>query len=759
MRRFRSITAGVVTTISIYRQLAVGLSALILALAMAVLQFAGPATAQDSSAVQLFEQATLGDSFWNSYQMTRTIDVFDAQDELITSTTVRSDVARGALIPPLDEALGATVEDLFAEIGRAEADGSLVEATYADYYGYPTSFTISSPGPNQTSRTTTIDSLTWGSVDPAQVAEVETRRAAWDEAGLTDYRFDLDSGCGNCGYEAVPVTIIVEDGVVVRVESLSGEPLDVAGYEDLTIDDRFDFIATKITEPVTHLSVRWDGFIASYYTLELADPLYQPGSSYSSIRNFQAAGFDITPTPTPTPTPTVSVTPTPTVFITPTPTVYITPTPTVYIIPTPTAVPPLIVCDETILLSDDNPTVGQTISITVDVQCSCPDAVDAECIVTNLAFDSLRSDGFATPEIPQNAEPPLDEPVDIIATSAGPTVITVRYGGDRYIDGRYWGRGFEPVSIEVVVGEPEGPQPCGGYIQEAEQARIVGTPQIVRDDARSGGAYVIVPESVGSVYVPTAEHLAQNYFEFCVNVEQTAIFELQLDSITGGRNSDSFYLTVGDSELLTAHINSLHPVFTRNDAGRRVAARWTLEAGEQTIRFYPREDGSGLDKFRLQRVANAEPQPAGCSTAPTQAAADAGRSGDMILLPDGGVVAPVAGDYLGASEILNRKFVVDENSFAEFCFTVPEGEEGDYTLDALVWAPDGASNSFYVGVDDSAIFTWHTQIWEAWGSQPVRMPGTYRPRTYRLDAGDHVARLYVREPGTLLDSIQFIKQS
>ncbi len=71
------------------------------------------------------------------------------------------------------------------------------------------------------------------------LAEAAEARARWDEAGITDYEFDLDVSCF-CTI-AGRFHVVVEDGEPVEVTSESG-PVDITGFDflEFTIDGVFD---------------------------------------------------------------------------------------------------------------------------------------------------------------------------------------------------------------------------------------------------------------------------------------------------------------------------------------------------------------------------------------------------------------------------------------------------------------------------------------------------------------------------------------
>lgn len=257
----------------------------------ALLLSAGGASAQEASPQERFEAVAgeVGD-IRNSYRLTRTIEEYNGGD-VITVATIRSEVLEGRLTSAelvgggrSDE--GTTVEDLFAEIAQAEADGLEYDVAYDRYYGYPTSLTIE--GGDVLRRTTTIESLEWGVVDPYLVFDLENQSRGWSNQGPIDYSFVFATGCGEC-IPQPPLRIAVENDEVVSVETLDGEPADVADRYRVTIDDLIERLGVAINDPSTRVGVEWAEFVPVRATFDLADPGIADGDSSWTISEFRPA--------------------------------------------------------------------------------------------------------------------------------------------------------------------------------------------------------------------------------------------------------------------------------------------------------------------------------------------------------------------------------------------------------------------------------------------------------------------------------------
>lgn len=256
-----------------------------------LLVFSAPAAAQELTPAELFERVAgdVGDSR-NSYRMTRTIETYTGGDT-IAVVTVRSDVLEGRVIgtterPDADpgESYGATVEDLFAAIAQAEADGRTVEAEYDRFLGHPTMINIT--WGNGFYQRTMIEPLEWGVVDPWQVTTFERQRSGWQASAITDYEFVFTTGCGEC-LESVPVRIFVEDSAVVRAESLEGDELPLEDHTQNTIDGLLDRLEISINDPGTRVGVTWADFIPVRAGFDLADPQIADGDGFWTITEYR----------------------------------------------------------------------------------------------------------------------------------------------------------------------------------------------------------------------------------------------------------------------------------------------------------------------------------------------------------------------------------------------------------------------------------------------------------------------------------------
>ncbi|MEM7033850.1 MAG: putative Ig domain-containing protein, partial [Chloroflexota bacterium] len=134
-----------------------------------------------------------------------------------------------------------------------------------------------------------------------------------------------------------------------------------------------------------------------------------------------------------------------------------------------------------------------------------------------------------------------------------------------------------------------------------------------------------------------------------------------------------------------------------------------------------------------------------------QEAEDATLSGAFTVISDavannGQYIEVPSGNGVGAVGGPNR---------AEFCFDVPA--DGTYKLLGSVWAPNGGSNSFFVTVDGQPVDGYKWTIPINTGFTDVALNNSSVDIELSLTAGEHTVIVYLREPGTRLDTLSLVE--
>jgi len=158
------------------------------------------------------------------------------------------------------------------------------------------------------------------------------------------------------------------------------------------------------------------------------------------------------------------------------------------------------------------------------------------------------------------------------------------------------------VVLVVVPGavRDASAQACGGLAQEAEDGAISGSSfEVAADNSASGGEFVwAVPGTYGRPY-PSDE-----FVEFCVDVPVAGEYVIDAQVLAQSRLDDSFYVTVDGVQVLWDLEQSQSWIGDQvRNRGVNAPAVWALDAGQTTVRFYQREDGTKLDRFELARVS------------------------------------------------------------------------------------------------------------------------------------------------------------
>ena len=167
---------------------------------------------------------------------------------------------------------------------------------------------------------------------------------------------------------------------------------------------------------------------------------------------------------------------------------------------------------------------------------------------------------------------------------------------------------FEVTALTQHTEVDETGAACRGLVCgqkfEAENGKLSGMFQIFQSSGFSGGAYVKVPNS-GSE--PIVNELTDSYVEYKLTLDQAKQVKIQT-GVRGPNGSDnSFWVTIdgqpaggylydtpSDGVLQSDYVND------RNGRDDGDPVMVSLSAGEHTIRFYLREDGTKLDWVKAE---------------------------------------------------------------------------------------------------------------------------------------------------------------
>jgi hypothetical protein len=101
----------------------------------------------------------------------------------------------------------------------------------------------------------------FSSPDQDRQGALDTHRAMWDAAGISDYSMRFQRLCFNCSVEfLVPVRITVKDDTLDQVADIeTGEPVEetIEGAF-LTIEQLFDLIQDAINQNAVQIDIAYD---------------------------------------------------------------------------------------------------------------------------------------------------------------------------------------------------------------------------------------------------------------------------------------------------------------------------------------------------------------------------------------------------------------------------------------------------------------------------------------------------------------------
>jgi len=309
------------------------------------------------------------------------------------------------------------------------------------------------------------------------------------------------------------------------------------------------------------------------------------------------------------------------------------------------------------------------------------------------------------------------------------------------------GTSLDRIRVQTFVPPTPTPTPapladavCRGVdrIQEFEQAPFAGDFEIVNDAGARGGAYLVVPNGTGG---STAEPSAESFVNFCVTAPVDGRYTFELRTRPASSGDDSVWFQIDNEAPIAASIPQ-----AANWGFQRMSevSVFDLTAGNHQIRISLREDGTELDSLRMVLLD------AVCSNSLSAEAEDGGLNGSFVVASDGGASN---GQYVVNGVNSNGTF--PNPNYAEVCLTVPT--DGRYRVDARTRAV-GEGNSFYVTVDGSQdAVVWGASTAPGWVDGTVRPLGNNQSAQWDLTAGDHIVRFYLRESGTQLDKVSFVR--
>jgi len=311
----------------------------------------------------------------------------------------------------------------------------------------------------------------------------------------------------------------------------------------------------------------------------------------------------------------------------------------------------------------------------------------------------------------------------------------------------------EPSPVEFLPDEcEEGPAPQSGYpdgphvvpgsieAEDYDAATIANLSYADNDVENVGGAYrddaVDIWPTFGEPGFTVGRTQGGEWLEYSIDATETDTYDLGVRLATGFADPGSLRISVDGTVVGT--IDEV-PVVGWWNWTTISAGSIDLVAGPHVIRLEVIGNGQiNLDRLDLT-VEDDAPICAGLS----QQGEDGVISGAMEAS------ATAVGSVPGTPPKYSGFDGVD---YVEYC--VNADSSGVYELDTVVLAPDSASDSFFIAVNDAAPVTWHIfPRSTTFDERTVRIGND--PVPFTLNAGENVLRVYHREARTELDSFTF----
>ena len=232
---------------------------------------------------------------------------------------------------------------------------------------------------------------------------------------------------------------------------------------------------------------------------------------------------------------------------------------------------------------------------------------------------------------------------------------------------------------------------------------------------------------------------------YCITVGRDAVYRVNGRTFANSGTNDSFFVQVDGGAIWTWFVaqSNRYRNDLANDYQVEDPAEIYLTAGEHEIIVYAREDGTRLDRIRLERVRQRN-----CTRGRVEA-----EDGQVTGFSTGRDNSASGGEFVYAPDGSGSSWSASEDNKIEFCLTAPT--DGTYELHAGVWADSYTNDSFFVKVDGVNYGRWDTLVNTNYDLDPVGVT-TADPMILDLVAGNHTIEVLLREDGTRIDWVQLI---
>jgi len=270
-----------------------------------------------------------------------------------------------------------------------------------------TALSFTTPTPTLTASPTPTPTPLPGAPQVTDIGCAPTLTADAESVELLDVvTFTFDDGCecaGDFACDFHPWNATLSSGGVALVDQFSNPPPTT-------------FEATAVTPGLLDVTVNYSG------EKQVGSLYFASTLQASTVIN---VGPLVGPTPTPGPTPPFS---------------------------------PQVVCTPALSASNDAPVIGEAVTFSFTIDCTCPSDPSRTCSFLQYSRDWVHGDGFdfGGVELGQGAQGPIIG----IATAAGATEVTVQYYGETWNgESYYWTSQRAAVAVDVQAVDAVAPTP------------------------------------------------------------------------------------------------------------------------------------------------------------------------------------------------------------------------------------------------------------------------------------------------------------
>ena len=294
---------------------------------------------------------------------------------------------------------------------------------------------------------------------------------------------------------------------------------------------------------------------------------------------------------------------------------------------------------------------------------------------------------------------------------------------------------------------------------EAECAAVGQGWEVVANANASKGSHVVFPHG-NSMSVPPAD-VPANRIRFSVPNAEAGHYALFARIGAPSGLDDSFWVRINGGEWYKWASGMTRTSGTALAWNRYPGPQISLPAGNSTIDFAYREDGTLLDKLYLSKNAS---RPTGTGQPASNCAPTPPTTTDKLWLEAECAMVGSQWTTETTAAASNGEYVVvlsgnsNNDPPADIAanrvrFTVTNAKPGSYHLFARIDAPTNLDDSYWVRINGSDWFKWNSGIKQGTGFSWNKYPAG----SFSLRAGSNTIDFAFREDGTRLDKLHLNK--